>query len=153
ILLIGAGLMIQTLLNLKHTQLGFNAHGLITFELGPPAAKYPNDKATLFYRSLLESLEALPGAKGAAISSAVPLGAGNYTTTPMIPDGQSALPPGESIPIDWRLVSPGYFKTFDIPLLRGRAFTDADGPSGPRVAIVSETTTKKLWGDTDPIGR
>src|SRR5947209_5258734 len=153
ILLIGAGLMIQTLLNLKHTQLGFNAHGLITFQLGPPAAKYPNNKASLFYRSLLESLESLPGVKGAAVSSAVPLGGGNYTTTPMIPDGRSALPPGESIPIDWRIVSPSYFKAFDIPLLRGRNFTDADGPPAPRVAMVSATTARKLWGDSDPIGR
>jgi putative ABC transport system permease protein len=154
ILLIGAGLLIQTLVNLKHAQLGFNSHGLITFQLAPPTAKYPlNSTAPLFYRSLVESLESVPGVKGAAISSAVPLGAGNYTTTPMAPDGQSVLPVGTSIPIDWRIVSPSYFKSLEIPLLRGRAFTDADAPPAPRVIIISETTAKKLWGDSDPIGR
>jgi putative ABC transport system permease protein len=154
ILLIGAGLLIQTLLNLKQAKLGFNSHGLITFQLAPPTAKYPlNSKAPLFYSSLLESLTSLPGVKGAAISSAVPLGAGNYTTTPMMPDSGSALPAGIALPIDWRIVSPSYFKTLEIPLYRGRNFTDADAPPAPRVAIISETTAKKLWGDSDPIGR
>jgi putative ABC transport system permease protein len=63
------------------------------------------------------------------------------------------LPHDAAVPIDWRIVSPGYFKTMGMPLLRGRDFTDADGPSAPPVMIISEATAKKFWGDADPIGR
>src|ERR1035438_2568222 len=69
ILLIGAGLLIQSLANLERVHLGFNSHGLITFQLAPPPTKYPlNDRAPLFYRTLLDSLQAVPGVRGAAVS-------------------------------------------------------------------------------------
>lgn len=154
ILLIGAGLLIQTLANLQHVRLGFDSRDLMTFQLAPPVAQYPlNSKAPLLYRDLGESLRSLPGVSGAAVSSGIPFGAGNFTTHPMLTTGQSVLPPGTLVPIDWRLVSPGYFKTMGIPLLRGRDFTDADGPNSPPVMIVSQATAKKFWGDADPIGR
>jgi len=154
ILLIGAGLLIQSLLHLQEAHLGFAPHGLITFQLAPPTAKYPvTSKAPLLYRALLESLQSVPGVRGAAVSSGVPFGAGNYTTHPMITNGQSVLAPGTAVPIDWRIVSPGYFATMHIPLLRGRNFTDADGPAALPVMIVSQATAKKFWGDADPIGR
>jgi len=139
---------------LQEAHLGFAPHGLITFQLAPPTAKYPvTSKAPLLYRALLESLQSVPGVRGAAVSSGVPFGAGNYTTHPMITNGQSVLAPGTAVPIDWRIVSPGYFATMHIPLLRGRNFTDADGPAGLPVMIVSQATAKKFWGDADPIGR
>jgi putative ABC transport system permease protein len=154
ILLIGAGLLIQSLTNLQRVRLGFDSHGLITFQLAPPATKYPvSSKAPLLYRSAIDSLQSVPGVSGVAVSSGIPFGAGNYTTHPMLTTGQSALPPDTLVPIDWRLVSPGYFKTLGIPLLRGRDFTDADGPTAPPVTIVSQATAKKFWGDADPLGR
>ncbi len=67
----------------------------------------------------------MPGVRDAAVSSGIPFGAGNYTTHPMLAGGQSVLPAGTAVPIDWRIVSPGYFRTLRIPLLRGRDFTDA----------------------------
>lgn len=153
VLLIGAGLLIQTLTNLQRVHLGFDSHGLITFQLAPPAAKYPlTDKAPLFYRDLLDSLRAIPGVQGAAISSGVPFGNGNYTTHPMLTTDRSILPPDTRVPIDWRVVSPGFFKTMNVPLLRGRDFTDADNQQAPPVTIVSQATAKKFWGDEDPIG-
>lgn len=154
VLLIGAGLLVQTLAHLQHAPLGFAPHGLITFQLAPPVQKYPlNDKAPLLYRALLESLQAVPGVRGAAVSSGIPFGAGNYTTTPIVPAGESVLPIGAAVPIDWRIVSPGYFRTMAIPMLRGRDFTDADGPAAPPIVIVSQATAKRFWGDADPIGR
>ena len=154
ILLIGAGLLMQTLLNLQRVQLGFQPHGMITFQLAPPVAKYPlNTRALSLYREVLESLQAIPGVRGAAVSSGIPFGNGNYTSHPMLTTGQSALPAGTLVPIDWRIVSPGYFKVMGIPLLRGRDFTDADGPNAPAVMVVSQATAKKFWGDEDPLGR
>ena len=154
ILLIGAGLLIQTLAHLQRAQLGFDAKNLLTFQLAPPTAKYPvTTKAPVLYRELLESLQSLPGVKGVAASSGIPFGAGNYTTHPMLTTGQSVLPAEQLVPIDWRIVSPGYFKTMGIPLLRGRDFTDADTATSQPVIIVSQATAKKFWGDADPIGR
>jgi len=155
VLLIGAGLLIRSLANLERVQLGFRPQGLITFQLAPPTSKYPLDtRAGQFYRELLDSLQAIPGARGASASSGIPFGAGNYTTHPMITMEQSVLPPNTAIPIDWRIVSPGYFKTMGIPLLQGRDFTDADGPApAPPVTIISQATAKKFWGDADPLGR
>jgi putative ABC transport system permease protein len=87
------------------------------------------------------------------VSSGIPFGAGNFTRTPMITTGESALPPETPVPIDWRVASPGYFRAMNIALLRGRDFTDADGGTAPPVMIVSQATARKFWGDRDPIGR
>ncbi len=153
ILLIGAGLLIQSLANLQRVAIGFDSHALLTFQLAPPPAKYPlADKAPLFYRALIDELRGLPGVQDAAVSSGIPFGAGNYARHPMLAAGPSALPPDTLVPIDWRSASPGYFKAMGIPLLRGRDFTDADGPES-HITIVSEATAKKFWGDEDPLGR
>ncbi len=154
ILLIGAGLLTQSLLRLQHVNLGFQPERLLTFQLSLPRTTYPGDKAAVFYRTLLESLRAAPGVRAAAISSGIPFGAGNYTTTPIATTGPSPLPPDTAVPTDWRVVSPGFFRAMSIPLLRGREFLDADVPAGaPFVVIVSQTTARRFWGDTDPIGR
>ncbi len=153
ILLIGAGLLIQSFVQLQRVRVGFDSRGVITFQLAPPAAKYSLDRgAALFYRALLDSLQSAPGVRSAAVTSGIPFGAGNYTTTPMFTPGPSVLPPGTPVPIDWRIVSSGFFKTMSIPMLRGRDFTDADDAATP-VTIVSQNTAKKFWGDADPIGR
>jgi putative ABC transport system permease protein len=153
ILLIGAGLLIRTLANLEHAHVGFDSRQLITFQLALPTAKYPlNAQMPQFYHTLLDSVQAMSNVQGAAVSSGIPFGAGSYTTSPVIAQ-ESVLPPGTPAAIDWRMVSAGYFKTMSIPLLRGRAFTDADGPTSPPVAIVSQDTAKKMWGGMDPIGR
>jgi putative ABC transport system permease protein len=153
VLLIGAGLFVESLANLQRVRLGFNPHGVISFQIAPPTAKYPlNSKAPQLYRVVLDSLQSIPGVRGASVSSGIPFGAGNYTTHPMITTDQSVLPPDAAVPIDWRIVSPGYFQSMGIPLLQGRDFTDADGPTAPPVMIISQATAKKFWADANPIG-
>jgi len=154
VLLIGAGLLLESLMRLEKVRVGFRPESLLTFQLSPPPTKYSGIvKGSAFYRDLLERLRTLPGVRGAAISSGVPFGAGTYSRTPTAPVGPSMLPPGASIPIDWRTVSPDYFRTMQIPLVRGRFFTDADTATAPPVMIVSEDTVKRLWGKGDPLGR
>ena len=154
VLLIGAGLFLESLENLQQVRLGFEPHQLISFQLSPPKEKYPlNGKAPQLYRALLDSLQSIPGVRGASVSSGIPFGAGTYSRHPMITTEESVLPPATAVPIDWRIVSPGYFKTMGIPLLHGRDFTDADGPNALPVMIVSAATAKKFWGDADPLGR
>src|SRR6185369_2623990 len=153
ILLIGAGLLSQSLLRLQHVSLGFQSDRLLTFQVSLPRTKYPPEKGAVFYRTLLESLRATPGVRAAGASSGIPFGNGAYTQTPIATTGPSPLPPETAIPTAWRVVTPGFFQAMRIPLLRGRAFTDADAPAGaPMVVIVSQATAAKFWGDADPIG-
>jgi len=154
ILLIGAGLLIQSLANLQHVRLGFDSTGLMTFQLAPPVPQYPlADKGPNFYHALIENLQTIPGVRSAAVSSGIPFGAGNYARHPMITTEASVLPPGTAVPIDWRSVSPGYFDTMHIPMLRGRKFTDGDVRTAPLVMIVSQSTAQKFFGDADPLGK
>jgi len=154
ILLIGAGLLSQSLLRLQHVSLGFQPDRMLTFQISLPRTKYPAEKSTVFYRTLLDSLRATPGVRAAGASSGIPFGNGAYTQTPIVTTGPSPLPPDTAIPTDWRVVTPGFFHVMNIPLLRGRDFTDADAPSSaPLVVIVSQTTAKRFWGDADPLGR
>jgi putative ABC transport system permease protein len=154
ILLIGAGLLMQSLANLQRVRLGFDSSGLMTFQLAPPVPQYPlADKGPDLYHALIENLQSIPGVRSAAVCSGIPFGAGNYARHPMITTEASVLPPGTAVPIDWRSVSPGYFDTMRIPLLRGRTFTDADVRTALLVMIVSQSTAQKFFGDADPIGK
>lgn len=154
VLLVGAGLLMQSLFRLQAVPLGYQPEHLLTFQLSPPPAKYQGPvKVWALYKSLIDSLQSLPGVRGAAISSGLPFGPGNYTKTPMLAVGTSKLPVGDAIPIDWRLVSPGYFKTMEIPLLRGRLFDEHDDANSAPVMVVSKITAETLWGAEDPIGK
>jgi len=153
VLLVAAGLLVQTLFELERVKLGFRPADLLTFQLSLPPSQYPDPKGAAFYRELLESLRTVPGIRAAGVSSGIPFGAGAYTTTPVVTVGKSVVPPDTAIPIDWRVVSPGFFRTMEIPLLRGRDFTDADVATAPPVIIVSQATAHKFWGSDDPIGR
>jgi len=154
VLLIGAGLLSQSLLRLQHVSLGFDPDRLLTFQLALPTTTYPPDTTAAFYGRLLESLRATPGVRAAAVSSGIPFGRGNYTATPIVTTGPSAMPPDTAVTTDWRVVSPGYFNAMNIPLLRGREFSDGDlSSTAPKVVIVSQATARRFWGETDPLGR
>ncbi|HJZ99165.1 MAG TPA: ABC transporter permease, partial [Candidatus Solibacter sp.] len=154
VLLVGAGLLMQSLLRLQQVRVGFHPEGVLTFQLAPPASKYPNvPKRWPLFRDVLQSLNTIPGVRNAAMSSGIPMGAGNYTRSPFLSTGASIVPDGTSVPIDWRIVSPGYFKTMGVPLLAGRDFTDQDTLNAPDVAIMSRAAAQKFWGKESPIGK
>src|SRR5436190_17301380 len=104
----------------------------------------------------MPALESRPGVKAAAISSGIPFGAGGQTTTPATSPGAAA-----QVPVDWRVVSAGYFHAMEIPLLRGRVFDERDapppssgnGPRPPSPAVISVETAQRMWGGADPLGR
>jgi putative ABC transport system permease protein len=154
VLVIGAGLLAKSLMRLEHVPLGFDSSDTLTFRISLPPAKYPGHaKSWAFYKELLESLRSVPGVRGAAVSSALPFGSGAYTRTPVSTPSHSVLPAGTAIPIDWRTVSPGFFRTLGIPLVRGREFTEQDSHDAAPVMIVSRSFARKFWGDDDPIGK
>ena len=154
ILLIGAGLLVQSLARLQRVQTGFHAEGLLTFQIAPPPAKYPGQpRQWSLYRQVLHELSTLPGVRGAALSSGLPMGAGAQTHSPFVPSGRSVLPAGEAAAVDWRTVSPNFFRTMGIPFISGRDFTEQDSPGAPEVIILSRRAAKIYWGDEDPIGK
>ena len=153
VLLIGAGLLMQTLSRLGEVRVGFRPEQLLTFQVSPISEKYATpEKLWQFYDALLQSVRSIPGVRDAASSSGIPFGAGYYNTTPAQPIGSPIFPATEALPIDWRIVSPGYFRAMEIPLLRGRDFTAQDRPTSPQVVIVSQRTAERFWGKTDPVG-
>ena len=153
VLLVGAALLVRSLLELQRAPLGFDPSRVMTFQISLPTTRYNAQQRTGFFRDLAGALRAVPGVDHAAVSSAIPFGAGTYTTSPFTAPAPLALPPGTAVPVDWRAVGPGYFATMKIPMLRGREFTDADTASAPDVMIVSRKAAQTFWGDADPIGR
>jgi putative ABC transport system permease protein len=140
-LLIGAGLMIDTLWRLRHAHTGFVAKSVLTMEVELPWSRYPGTQAAEFYRSVLERLKALHGVRAAGFVNTLPMG-GYETFADVLPEGASK---SQSLSAQFRSISPGYFQTMGIPLRQGRFFTDRDVQGRPRFAIVNETLARRYF--------
>jgi predicted permease len=153
VLLIGAGLLIRSFTRLQHVQPGFNASGVLTFDLTMTGRKYA-DKQTILqtYRQLWERLEHLPGAKAAGGVTSLPLSQA-FAWTPITVEGRTPLPGEKFLNADERLVGGHYFEAMGIPLRRGRFFSDEDDATKPTVVIVDEYMANQLWPGQDPIGK
>jgi putative ABC transport system permease protein len=129
VLLIGAGLMIRSFYLLQKVNPGFSHEHLTSFSVSLPQKKYATEEQQAsFYNRLLENIRALPGVESTAAASGLPLGNNGWQTSFVI-DGQP-FPPREQIPLmEACLVTPDYFKAMNIPVLRGRVFTDRDDRS------------------------
>jgi len=147
-LLIASGLLIQSLYRLHQERLGFSPEGLVTFEtpFAPERANNATDRLN-FTRALLERLEQLPGVRGAAATTVLPLaGRGNV---PAEHDGH----PEHSIGgMEVRPVTPAYFEIMGIPVRGGRSFVDSDAATSLPVVIVNETVARTWWPQTNPLG-
>jgi putative ABC transport system permease protein len=153
VLLAGAGLLLQSFLRLQNVTFGFRSDHLLMAQFSMPGGTYVNEqKRWEFCRRLIEEMRAVPGVTSAAVSSLAPFQGGN-TAQPMKPVGASALGPGEEISADWRMVSPGYFQAMQIPILRGREFTEHDLRDGPAVMIISQEMAQRLWPGEEAVGR
>jgi putative ABC transport system permease protein len=153
-LLIGAGLLIQSLQQLQRVELGFNPVNLTTGMLGLSSDRYKGpDASWAFYRRLLERLAAAPGVEAAALTSGAPfdIASGGNTGLPVAAVGPSRLN-GKPLQADWRMVSPGYFKALQIPLVRGELFTGNPSSDDSRM-IVSAAMARAIWGEENAIGR
>jgi putative ABC transport system permease protein len=151
-LLVGAGLLIRSSLELQRVPAGFDTAGLMTARLSLPEAVYPRPAMVeQAFGQVVERLAHAPGVHAAAATSARPLSPGGGTNG-LIPEGK---PPAPENLIEARLhiVTPGYFETLRIPLLRGRLFTAGDAAGLERVMIVSRELARRAWGDADPIGK
>jgi putative ABC transport system permease protein len=148
-----SALLIQSLLAVQQVPLGFDVSNVFTLQFRLPQTKYskPEDIAR-FFKSAIENVRAVPGVQSAALVRAVPF-SGNGGLTGYAVEGKPAPDPAQLPQARFHLVTPDYFKTLKIPLLKGRDFTDRDDLQTPLVSVVSDTFAKREWPGEDPIGK
>jgi putative ABC transport system permease protein len=148
-----SALLIQSLLAVQQVPLGFDPANVFTLQFRLPQNKYskPEDIAR-FFKSAIEQVRAVPAVQSAALVRAVPF-SGNGGTTGYAIEGRPAPAAGSLPQARFHLVTPEYFKTMRIPLLKGRDFTDRDDLQTPLVAVINETFARREWPDDDPIGK
>lgn len=153
VLLIGAGLLINSFLRLRNVDPGFRADNLLTMKIVLPRPKYkPFAKRAAFYNDLIQRVQSLAGVTSAAVTTNLPLyRQGNSIGIGI--EGQPDPPPGQERIVVTRIVSPGYFDTMGIPLLRGRQFTEQDNETTPSVLLISETMARRYWPGEDAVGK
>jgi putative ABC transport system permease protein len=152
-LLISAGLLIRSFLQLVKTDPGFNSDNLLTMSLVLPAAKYKDEpQRAAFYSDLVRRVEELPGVELAAAVNHLPLGGSNSSTSFLV-EGLPEPRPGQEFSGRYRVCTPKYFETMGIAVLRGRAFTEQDKAGSQPVIIVNETLARRYWPNSDPIGK
>lgn len=154
-LLIGAGLAIRSFLRVQQIDPGFNTDRLVTMTLTAPSARYPDEaRVTAFYKNIINSVSAAPGVESAAISSALALGGGGfYLGRVFLVEGQPEPPASTDFPAQWNAVSPGFFTTSGIGLIKGRDFDDRDQENANKVIIINATMARRVFGDEDPLGK
>ena len=152
VLLVCAGLLIRSFVNLQSVNPGFDPQRTLTMNVALPEAKYPRGpKQIVFFREVVSRVQRLPGVEHAAIVSILPE-SGNFDHTMVEVEGRT-YGPGEQPTPDVYRVSPDYFRALSIPLLRGRFFSEQDDADHPPVALINETMARKLWPGEDPIGQ
>ncbi|MFI5233128.1 MAG: ADOP family duplicated permease [Gemmatimonadales bacterium] len=152
VLLSASGLMLRSLAKLLQVNPGFDSSGLLTLRLTMPGGLIARDSLPGFYERLTAGLSALPGVANVALADSPPLAGGGAITIITFPD-RPPVPQHEAPEIGVHVVTPGWFGTLRVPLLRGRLLTDADRLGGPKVIVVSETAARKFWPGVDPIGK
>ena len=152
VLLIGAGLMIRTLWNLRGIDPGFEATHVLTMSLNVSKHDFSTlDEEIAFWDETLRRVRALPGVHAAGVIDTLPLRGGS--NQPIQVEGQPVVEMADQPEVSVRLTSPGYFSAMHIPLLRGRDFSDADRANSTPVVIVSESIARRFWPNQDPIGK
>jgi len=150
LLLVGAGLLIRSVLALQGRSFGFEPDGITTAQIGLPRDRYATPaQAAEFLRRLVAETAALPGVQSAAVINTLPLTGFNAMRPHFLPGRQ----PAQDRFAEFRVVSPDYFRTMQIPLRRGRVFDDSDRTGAQEVVIVNETLARRLWRDADPVGQ
>ncbi|PYT51041.1 MAG: hypothetical protein DMG44_03865 [Acidobacteria bacterium] len=151
VLLVGAGLLLQSLQKIRTASPGFSTHGVLFTAVDLVSAGYDAKRARNFQDELMDRVQALPGVESAAFARVTPLGYGSYSSSPIAMDGYQPLPE-EQPAAEYNEVGPGYFGTMGIPLVSGREFTRADDEQAVLVAVVNETMAAMYWRGRNPLG-
>ncbi|HEX8140481.1 MAG TPA: ABC transporter permease [Pyrinomonadaceae bacterium] len=150
-LLVGAGLMINSFMRLQQVDPGFKPDHLLTVQLPLPALKYPEaEQAINFHKEMLRRISALPGVRSASITTDLPLEGGHTNDFSL---EVRPTPPDQSADVaEFFSVSPDYFRTLGIPLLKGRYLSEQDDENGLPVMVISESMARRYFPGEDPIG-
>jgi putative ABC transport system permease protein len=152
-LLIGAGLLGQTLLRLLQHEPGFTTENVVAASVFPPSDKYKTRQQVVsLYEQIAADIKAMPGVQSVGFVSAGPQ-FGGFETTDVLPEGEAASGAGDYPQAVYFNASPNYFATMGIPLLRGRDFSSADNSSAPQVAIINQTTAQRFWPNQSALGK
>jgi predicted permease len=153
VLLVGAGLLMNSFLKLQAVDPGFNPRKLLALTVSlNGAAQYVGPAREAFYRRLLDQFSALPGVESASAINHLPL-AGDVWSDTFVIEGRPLPPPGQDPSAVTRVNRPGYFRTMGIPLRVGRDFTEHDTADAPGVVIINETCARHHWLSADPVGK
>jgi predicted permease len=153
ILLIGAGLLINSFLHLRNLDPGFRTDHLLTMKVDLSELKYSDgDRRSLFFDEILRRIRPLPGVQSVAVAGNLPF-TYNGDSMGIAVEGIPDPPPDQWPDVIYRAVGPGYFSTIGIPLIRGRDFTDQDRADSKNVVVISEKTAQHYWPGQDPIGK
>jgi putative ABC transport system permease protein len=151
VLLVGAGLLLQSLRKVRTISPGFSTHGVLYTSVDLRSGGYDGPRARIFQDELIERVRTLPGVESAAFARSTPLGYGTYSSTLVAVDGYEP-PPDEQPTVEYNEVGPDYFATLGIPLVAGREFTREDDENAAMVAVVNETMVARYWRGRNPIG-
>jgi putative ABC transport system permease protein len=153
VLLIGAGLMMRSFMNLQKTDIGMDPSRTLTFRVGLPEAQFPaKESPAQFFEQLIPKLSALSGVESAGATTSLP--ASGIGSNALVLEGEPEPKQlQDARQVRQLTVTPGYLQTARIPLLRGRDFTPADNKDAPRVALIDEDGARAWFPNDDPIGR
>ncbi|HEX5227534.1 MAG TPA: ABC transporter permease [Bryobacteraceae bacterium] len=153
-LLVIAGLFIRSLQHAETMYLGFDPDHLVNLSVDPHQIGYDDARTNEFYRRLEAAARALPGVQSVSMSFGVPMGTTNIVNGGTVAVEGETLRPGQPPPsVFFNNISPNYFATMRVPLLRGRAFGDSDNETAPAVAIVNQTMAERFWPGQNPVGK
>jgi putative ABC transport system permease protein len=153
VLLIGAGLMIKSLAGLLKVDPGFKPDDTVTMNIALLGSKYPSPARQIaFFQEVTQRVRELPGVQSVGLISSAPLSGGVYAGGFSI-EGRDATPDVENLVADRRMISPDYFSTLEIPILKGRGVTDQDDKNSPGVVIVSESWARRFLSNEDPLDK
>jgi putative ABC transport system permease protein len=151
VLVVGAGLMVKSLLNLERQDAGFHRGGLITFELALPPARYPASAAAPVVQRIVDEIRGVPGVQSAGGINYLPIANFGFNGGFAI-EGRPPFPQNATPVVEFRMVTPGYFATMGIPFERGQDFSQADTAAGRPVVIINQAMATRYWPNANPIG-
>ena len=153
VLLLISGVLLQGFRSQLQQGPGYRVDRLQLMSFDPGLVHYNDTQRNLFYKELLERTQSAPGVQSAALTSGVPMSMAAAGTAEIVPEGFQVPKGQKAITVFDSVVSPRYFDTMDIPVVKGRSFRDSDGAKTPAVAIVNEQFARHYWPNQDPIGK